>query len=235
MKKILVFLLILVSLVSLSSTAYFFNQNRRAQKLLKDPTAASKEEIKTVTKALSKFMDLPDEEPSVATVLDKEKLKDQPFFARAENGDKVIIYTKSGKAILFRPSTGRIVDIAPINLGESQAPINIVVLNGTATVGLAKTFSASIKAQVTNINVLGEESAKKNDYAKSVVVDISGKKPELAKQMADLIGGVVSVLPEGEVVPMTGTQQVDLLVIVVSPTPTVEIIPTLEISPTPAQ
>jgi len=128
-------------------------------------------------------------------------------------------------------------------LGESQAPINIVVLNGTATVGLAKTFSASIKAQVTNINVLGEESAKKNDYAKSVVVDISGKKPELAKQMADLIGGVVSVLPEGEVVPMTGTQQVDLLVIVganlkltqVSPTPTVEIIPTLEISPTPAQ
>jgi len=94
MKKILVFLLILVSLVSLSSTAYFFNQNRRAQKLLKDPTAASKEEIKTVTKALSKFMDLPDEEPSVATVLDKEKLKDQPFFARAENGDKVIIYTK---------------------------------------------------------------------------------------------------------------------------------------------
>jgi hypothetical protein len=246
MKKLfLPLLVLLIVLGSLGSSYYFYSQNNAAQKLLKDPTAASKEEIKKVTLALSKFMDLPvDEEPTLATVLDKEKIKDQPFFAKAENGDKVIIYTKSGKAILFRPSTGRIIDIAPINLGESQGTVNIVVLNGTPTAGLAKTFSTAIKAQATNVNVLAEDTAKNTNYPKSIVVDLTGKKAELAKQMADLIGGEVSTLPAGEVAPVINDKTVDLLVIVganmkiteATPTPSaaaVTPIPSVEVTPTP--
>ena len=218
MKKIfLPLLILLIVLGALGTSFYFYKQNQDTQKLLKDPSAATKEEVKTVTAALSKFMDLPtDEEPQVATVLDKEKVKDQPFFAKAENGDKVIIYSKSGKAILFRPSTGRIIDIAPINLGDAakQAPVNIYVLNGTSAVGLAKSFSTDIKAKATNVTVLGEDTAKKTDYAKSIVVDLTGKKADLAKQMADLIGGEVSTLPEGKVAPVVKDQTIDLLVIV---------------------
>jgi len=242
MKKIIVGLIALVVLGSIGTAAYFFNQNREAQKLLKDPTAATKEEIRAVTSALSKFMDLPtDEEPTIATVLDKEKVKDQPFFAKAENGDKVIIYTKSGKAILFRPSTGRIIDIAPINLGQTQTPVNVVVLNGTKTVGLAKTFSAFIKTQASNVNVLMEDSAKKSDYARSIVVDVAGNKADLAKQMATLIDGDVVTLPEGEIIPEIAGKTVDLLVIVganvkmATATPTPTVAPTAEVTPTPAQ
>lgn len=223
MKKIFLPLIILLIVFgAIGSSYYFYHQNQIAQKLLKDPAAASKEEAKTITKALSKFMDLPtDEEPQVATVLDKEKVKDQPFFAKAENGDKVIIYTKSGEAILFRPSTGRIINIAPINIGESSAakqqasaPVNIFVLNGTPTVGLAKTFSSSIKSQASNITVLGEDTAKNTTYPKSIVVDLTGKKADVAKQMADLIGGEVSALPAGEEIPVVKDQIIDLLIIV---------------------
>ena len=250
MKKIILpFIIFLILLGAFGSSYYFYNQNKITQKLLKDPTAASREEIKTVTTALSKFMDLPkDEDPTVATVLDKEKVKDQPFFAKAENGDKVIVYAKSGKAILFRPSTGRIIDVAPINQNQSQTPISLVILNGTKTVGLAKTFSTAIKSQASNASVLTEDTAKGTEYTRSIVVDLTGKKADLAKQMADLIDGDVATLPAGEVVPDLKGQTADLLIIVganlkitaATPTPTVSPkaveatpTPTAETTPTP--
>jgi hypothetical protein len=85
---------------------------------LKNPTAAQTAEVKAVTAEVGKIMELPTgEDPSIATVLDKTKLTDQPFFVKAQNGDKVLIYTKSGEAILYRPSTNHIVNVSPINLG----------------------------------------------------------------------------------------------------------------------
>ena len=54
------------------------------------------------------------ENPSVATVSDVEKLKSQDFFKRAKNGDKVLIFQSVKKAILYRPSTNKIIDITII-------------------------------------------------------------------------------------------------------------------------
>jgi len=55
-----------------------------------------------------------DEEPTVATVTDPEKLRDQVFFANAKAGDKVLIYTKARKAYLYDPIAGKLVEVAPI-------------------------------------------------------------------------------------------------------------------------
>lgn len=236
LKKIVISLgVILLIGGSFTPAYYFYTKYQKTKSLLTNPTEAAKEETRSVTNQLGKLMELPNEEPTVATILDYTKLKDQPFFAKAKNGDKVIIYTKAMKAILFRPDTNKVIDFAPINIGTSSAapvqPVKVALYNGTETANLIQNFGKDLKTNVTNIEIVSLENAKKTDYEKTLVVDISGKKPELAKQLAGLIKGTVSLLPAGEVKP---TKQTDLLVIVgkdypQNPTPTLfpTLIPTL--------
>lgn len=67
------------------------------------------------------LIDLPqDEEPSIATVSDKEKLKDQSFFKSAENGDTLLIYTNERKAILYRESSNKVIEVAPIAIDDTS-------------------------------------------------------------------------------------------------------------------
>lgn len=82
---------------------------------LRNPAEAVANEIKKLVADISAFIVLPtDEIPTLATVSDPSKLKDQKFFANAEVGDKVLIYPTSQKAILWRPSTKKIVEISSI-------------------------------------------------------------------------------------------------------------------------
>ncbi len=92
-----------------------------------DPAAKTKEANTQLIEKVGKLIILPkDEEPSIATVADLNKLKGQPFFAKAELGDKVLIYQKDRKAILYRPSTNQIIELAPLNnSGEAGTPTNI--------------------------------------------------------------------------------------------------------------
>ena len=69
---------------------------------------------------VGKLIVLPEgEQPTVATVSDAESLREQPFFAQAKNGYKVLIYTNARKAILYDPLSNKIVDVAPLNIGET--------------------------------------------------------------------------------------------------------------------
>lgn len=57
----------------------------------------------------------PGEDPTVATVTNLEPLAGQEFFKDAMVGDKVLIFSKSKKAVLYRPSEKRVVVMAPLN------------------------------------------------------------------------------------------------------------------------
>lgn len=57
-----------------------------------------------------------DEVPTVATITDVSKLKDQVFFSNAENGDKLLVYPRASRAILYRPSTNKVVEAMTVNL-----------------------------------------------------------------------------------------------------------------------
>ncbi len=76
---------------------------------------AAQLEINTLIERVGELIVLPTgEEPTVATVSDPEKLKDQVFFANAKVGDKVLIYTKARKAYLYDPEGDILLEVAPI-------------------------------------------------------------------------------------------------------------------------
>ena len=50
--------------------------------------------------------------PTVAIVKNVSQLKNQAFFASAQDGDYLIIYAQAKKAVLYRPSDNRIVEYA---------------------------------------------------------------------------------------------------------------------------
>jgi len=76
--------------------------------------AQVKKEVEGYVKKISTVMILPTGLPTVATVADAEKLKQQPFFKEAINGDKVLIYTDSKRAILYRPSIEKVIDVTTL-------------------------------------------------------------------------------------------------------------------------
>lgn len=194
---------------------YFFTKYQGAQDALKNPQKAAQEETKALVAKVSQLIELPQgEEPTVATIQDKNKLKDQPFFAKAENGDKVLIYTKAQKAILYRPSINKVIEVAPINLGSTSpttasATVKVALLNGTTTIGLTKTVETDIKGKVSNLDVVIKDNAVKSDYTKTIVVDLSGNNKTTADAIAKAMNGTVGNLPDGET-----KQATDILVII---------------------
>ena len=117
-KGVLILLSILV--VVILAAGFFFTKYQEAlnkSQMIADTSGVNLDsQIKSLIEKVGKSVDLPkDETPAVATVSDIEKVKNQPFFAKAKNGDKVLIYNKARKAILYRPSTGKIIEVTTIN------------------------------------------------------------------------------------------------------------------------
>ncbi len=76
------------------------------------------DDVNQVVNVVGKLITLPTgETPSLATVSDVSKLQDQIFFKNAQDGDRVLIYTEAKKAILYRPSTNKVIDVAPVGEG----------------------------------------------------------------------------------------------------------------------
>lgn len=120
--KVIIGVALLVVLAAAPSV-YYFRQYQKVQIRINNPTEAAKQDAADTIAAVARLMMLPaDEDPTVMQVTDVSKLKDQPFFANAQNGDKVIIYTKAKKAILYRVETNKIIDVAPVNIGNSATP-----------------------------------------------------------------------------------------------------------------
>lgn len=87
-----------------------------------NPAAAVDKESEDTVSEVSKIMVLPSgETPTVANISDASKLRDRAFFDNAQNGDKVLIYQDAQKAIIYRPSTKQIVEVASYQPGEEPA------------------------------------------------------------------------------------------------------------------
>lgn len=115
-KKYGIAVLLVFSLLLIGVTGFLWYQLSLVRQ---NPEAVSAREINDIVKRLGRLIVLPDgEQPTVATVSDPERLKDQPFFVKAKKGDKVLIYTNARKAILYDPIADKIVEVAPLNIGQ---------------------------------------------------------------------------------------------------------------------
>lgn len=87
---------------------------------LPQDSAQVQSDIDSLVTEVGKLIVLPaDERPTVATISDVEKVKDQPFFKNAQNGDKVLIYTNARKAILYRESEKKVIEVGAVNINQA--------------------------------------------------------------------------------------------------------------------
>lgn len=168
--------------------------------------------------AVGKHINIPEDEiPTIATVSDVKKLADQPFFSSAKNGDKVLVYKKNKKAILYRPETDKIINLSIINppssagktttneqnlsVNPSPTPqiLNIEILNGTNKSGLAK--NAQKRIEDAGIKIEAELGNAVEDQQSTLIVDISGNHSSQVAGLVKIIGGKSGKLPKSEAKP----------------------------------
>lgn len=221
LKKYLPYLIAgVIVILALSVGGYFYLQYQGAQEKLAVNPATGVPQVSDLVERVGKLMELPaGETPTVAAVSDVSKLKGQAFFVNAQNGDQVLIYSKAKKAVLYRPSTNKIIEVGPVNLSAPAVPEgqesasgsatpsptgaqpSVFLLNGTTVVGLTRTAETAFTEGKLSITIADRDNAAKNDYVKSVVVDLTGKNAALAKSIAGIVKGTVGTLPAGETKP----------------------------------
>ena len=211
-QKVFLIIIGVVIVIAAIPSVYFYFQYKKAQESLQNPQAFSQEEINKLVEHVGKFMELPEGEvPTIATVTDSEKLKDQQFFSRAQNGDKVLIYTNAKKAILYRAESNKIIEVAPINIGPPATPSaqtqrqqalgTVIIRNGTQEVGLTKTIEDELTKNVPGVAIVDRGNATRRDYTSSLLVDVKGTNATAATTISRALGMVVGPLPKDESTP----------------------------------
>lgn len=118
-KNYIIFALIIFLVISTGAAYYFYSQ---LTSVTGKPNQDARAEVKALVAKVGQLILLPDgEDPTVATVVDPERLKDQPFFAKTKKGDKVLIYTGAKKAVLYNPESNKIIEVAPVSIGNPPA------------------------------------------------------------------------------------------------------------------
>lgn len=263
-------LVILSSALSLAIVAglvgYLVSNYSAKKTLLANPEQAIEEQNNKLIHQVAKVYELPqNEKPTVATVKDKEKLKANPLFEVAENGDKILILSKSRRFIVYRPTTNKVVDVIRINSDQSgqvagiaadqstkqqnpslnqkvtpnptqnptqqtqqnteattkqelvnqtpqpskatSEPIKVALYNGSKTIGLTKKIEANLIAKGYKVEVTNRSDTK-NNYPKSLIIDLTQKNEALVKDLSEKLGYSITTLPQGELRP-----QGDILII----------------------
>ena len=167
---------------------------------------ALNQEDKAILGQLSKILLLPETAtPTMAVITDVATLqKQQPgFFANAKNGDHLIIYPDM--AIIFDAQANKIIKVGAVQLAQAPvtAPVNFAIYNSlkndSANVQ-TDAMETKIKAAFNNAVVTVRANSAKADYAQTLVIDLVGNNPDMAK-IAQAAGGKVSTLPAGEAKP----------------------------------
>lgn len=231
--------IILLSGIGVAGYYQYTKVQSELSKLKETPTGGTltdERQRELIAEVSAKIMLPQDEKPTVAVVSDINRLKDQQFFSSGQNGDVVLIYMNSKKAILYRPAEKKIVEVAPVNLSNDNqasvagtqsvtqpnpdavvqasptpAPVTgtFALRNGTTITGLARTFEGQLTQEFPGVTVNERGNAVRRDYTSTTIIDVKGTKSAEATQIAEQLGIQTGSIPEGEI-----TTTADFLVII---------------------
>lgn len=109
-----------VLLVAFGLLGYaLLKKSQQLEKLSNTQTSSQNEQFIV---EIRKHLQVPEEEPTVATVSDASKLNSQEFFKHVQDGDKVLIFPKANRALIYRPSTQKVIEYAKVNLDGLNQP-----------------------------------------------------------------------------------------------------------------
>lgn len=113
------FVLVIAILIVLAAFVWLLVSLRQAKEEiahLSTPEAQqeiNRKEVEELVSEVGQLINLPEGQPTVATIQDVEALaQQQPFFLGAQNGDKLLIYET--KAIIYSPITHKLINVGPV-------------------------------------------------------------------------------------------------------------------------
>lgn len=121
-----IYVVILIAAVAVAAwSSYSYYQQKLENKKLTDPkyqAEVTKQEVNDLVSQVKKLMILPNEIPTVYIINDAAaSMKDQAFYQGSVNGDRVLIYQKAMKAIIYSPSRNVIVNSGPVYVNNNQS------------------------------------------------------------------------------------------------------------------
>lgn len=106
---IFIVLILILGGLAFYSVRMYLQSREELTRLQQTSPQNGEQEAKDIIARVGRHMMLPNEIPTVTGVTDVATLRDQPFFAKALNGDQILVYSK--RAILYRPSIDKIIEV----------------------------------------------------------------------------------------------------------------------------
>ncbi|OQA36339.1 MAG: hypothetical protein BWY53_00541 [Parcubacteria group bacterium ADurb.Bin326] len=150
-------LLILPMLVAIIIAGWFgydwYRSEREVERLSQKPTAEKMSaDTAVLLGKIKKHMFLPEEDPTIATITDAENLiQQQPFYAGAQNGDKLLIFPNAKKAIIYSEARDKLINVGPIYFNANKAADESEATTATASEATdTEAGSSSVTNQTDN-------------------------------------------------------------------------------------
>lgn len=106
---ILLSIIVVLLLVTTVATVSYLSKDNSDKKV---ENAIDEKLVKEVNNNLKDILQLPtDEKPGIGTIQNLDDLKANPFFDDAKVGDRIIIYSKTKRVVLYRMEENRIINI----------------------------------------------------------------------------------------------------------------------------
>lgn len=197
------------ALTALTVSAAYFALQSEKQKM-----SLSLDKAERLMLQLGEYMELPaNDPPLLVTVSDKTKLDPRIFPESIAEGDQILIYRINKIVILYRPSTGKVIESASLPpetqlTAEIQegpgvmAPPTLALYIATDDAVRVAEIEKRLAADFPELIIEQRENAQRRDYQGVVIANPSYFRSELAERLATTFDGVFEeALPIGERVP----------------------------------